>query len=349
METNSIKLLRKELYDLVWSNSMVTLSKRFAISDNGLRKICERMNIPLPGNGHWMKLQFNKKVKVIPLPEDADVDQTVEIKLRQEGTDDDSMDPVKKLAKEINVVVAERLHSPDELVVAAKQVLTAKDKHIHNGTLRTYRDALDINVSPSGIPRALLLFDILIKALRGRGHGIFFKNGETFAKVKGQDLQIKLREQTKRVKGENSWAEYEATGIFYFKIDRYPDKEFKDGTRKLEEKIADIIAWMEIQSDNDNARDEQWRIEEEAERLEEKRVQAIAAERQGEMQRYRELIGAANRWKKAELIREYVASVLAAGGSDPAWVEWARKKADWLDPAVQAEDGLLGRYWEDGK
>ncbi len=60
---------RKELYDLVWSESLLTLCKKYAISDVGLRKICVRMNIPLPKAGHWMKLQFGKKVRVIPFPE----------------------------------------------------------------------------------------------------------------------------------------------------------------------------------------------------------------------------------------------------------------------------------------
>jgi hypothetical protein len=78
--------------------------------------------------------------------------------------------------------------------------------------------------------------------------------------------------------------------------------------------------------------------------LEEERARQITQQREKEMQRYRELVGAANRWKKAELIREYVASFMAAGGADPAWVEWAMKKADWVDPAVQAEGGVLGRY-----
>ena len=26
------------------------------------------------------------------------------------------------------------------------------------------------------------------------------------------------------------------------------------------------------------------------------------------------------------------------------WVEWARKKADWVDPVAQGEDEMLGRY-----
>lgn len=33
-----MELTRKELYDLVWSEPMTTLCKRFGLSDNGLRK-----------------------------------------------------------------------------------------------------------------------------------------------------------------------------------------------------------------------------------------------------------------------------------------------------------------------
>ena len=243
--------------------------------------------------------------------------------------------------------------------------------------MRIYRDALDIHVSRAGVPRALLLMDVLIKALLVRKHGIIFKNGETYATVKGQELQIKLREQTKRVKGQNSWAEYVPTGIFYFKVDRYPGKEFRDGSRKLEEKIAEVIAWLEIQADKDNARDEKWRIEREAEKLEKERLREIAADWEREMERYRELVKEAERWKQAAVIREYVAAVEHAGkvsGEDTVagpiarlpvslsnetetkhsqdlelWVEWARKKADWVDSVVQGTDEVLGRYGEAGK
>ena len=41
-----MELTRKELYDLVWSEPMTTICKRFGLSDNGLRKRCKSMNIP---------------------------------------------------------------------------------------------------------------------------------------------------------------------------------------------------------------------------------------------------------------------------------------------------------------
>lgn len=69
METHeeSKKISRQELYDLVWSKPMTALAKEYNISDNGLRKICKKLDIPLPQLGHWQKLQYGKKVKIIPL------------------------------------------------------------------------------------------------------------------------------------------------------------------------------------------------------------------------------------------------------------------------------------------
>ena len=46
---------------------MLSLSKKYCISDVGLRKICIRMSIPIPQNRHWKKIKFGKKVNQPPL------------------------------------------------------------------------------------------------------------------------------------------------------------------------------------------------------------------------------------------------------------------------------------------
>ena len=63
-----VTLTRKELYDLVWAQPLSRLAKKYKISDNGLRKICKRMNIPIPAMGHWQKIQYGKRVIVTKLP-----------------------------------------------------------------------------------------------------------------------------------------------------------------------------------------------------------------------------------------------------------------------------------------
>lgn len=59
---------RQELYNLVWSEPMRDLAKKYEISDRGLAKACERTNVPVPERGYWNKIQAGKKVTKRDLP-----------------------------------------------------------------------------------------------------------------------------------------------------------------------------------------------------------------------------------------------------------------------------------------
>ncbi len=48
---------REEMYDLVWSTPMRTLTKRFGISDVALRKRCVKAAVPTPPSGYWTQLR----------------------------------------------------------------------------------------------------------------------------------------------------------------------------------------------------------------------------------------------------------------------------------------------------
>jgi hypothetical protein len=50
------RISRRELYDLVWSESITAVAKRFGISDRGLTKVCRRSDIPAPPRGYWAKI-----------------------------------------------------------------------------------------------------------------------------------------------------------------------------------------------------------------------------------------------------------------------------------------------------
>ncbi len=41
-------------------------------------------------------------------------------------------------------------------------------------------------------------------------------------------------------------------------------------------------------------------------------------------------------------IRAYIAAKIATGKASSEWVEWAKAKADWLDPTIRAEDPFFG-------
>ena len=56
------RLNREALYDLVWSEAMMTLSARFQISDVALKKTCARAGIPTSERGYWAKKDAGKDV-----------------------------------------------------------------------------------------------------------------------------------------------------------------------------------------------------------------------------------------------------------------------------------------------
>lgn len=63
---------RQTLYQDVWKTPLTQLSKKFGLSDNGLRKICKAMNIPLPVAGHWAKVAAGHRITPPPLPPEAE-------------------------------------------------------------------------------------------------------------------------------------------------------------------------------------------------------------------------------------------------------------------------------------
>ena len=120
-----VTLTRKELYDLVWSEPLSRLAKRYKISDNGLRKICKRMNIPLPAMGHWQKIQYNKKVTIVKFPEKYDGQD--EILMHEKEPGDIELDsPIAQQrrltrsieeTKDLQLFIPDRMSSrPDSLI-----------------------------------------------------------------------------------------------------------------------------------------------------------------------------------------------------------------------------------------
>ena len=89
-----MELTRKELYDLVWSEPMTTICKRFGLSDNGLRKRCKSMNIHTT-LGYWAKLKYGKQVTPLPF-------QQEETNATQSTTLQEAKEPKVEMEKSVN-------------------------------------------------------------------------------------------------------------------------------------------------------------------------------------------------------------------------------------------------------
>ena len=120
-------LTRKELYELVWSKPFTTLAKEYNYSDNGLRKICKKHNIPTPNAGHWAKLRHGKPSPTKPLPKGDNI--TIDLDIRnEESKETHSNSQLAKIKNELqtsdlNFKVPDRLSSPHPLVLKAKDFL----------------------------------------------------------------------------------------------------------------------------------------------------------------------------------------------------------------------------------
>jgi hypothetical protein len=173
METK--EFTRKELYDLVWSTSLSKLTLQYAFSNEGLKKLCKQFEIPMPDNGYWMKLKFNKvieKPKYNPL---FDVEDKIILTIREDGNlVNIDQSPLTIRTKEIlsdaksPLIVPERLSNPDILI---QNTITFHDKRKNDHYYRHEKiDTVSIYVFPDNYSRALRIMDTFIKLIRYSGH-----------------------------------------------------------------------------------------------------------------------------------------------------------------------------------
>jgi hypothetical protein len=164
----------------------------------------------------------------------------------------------------------------------------------------------------------------------------------------GEDIEMKLIEKNKRVP-DGSWSRKVPTGILYFSgRPNYNEKIWSDGKLKLEDQLSHIIAYLEVKA---LARAEEarlWRIKQE-EKEERDRIQKELEERQElELENFKLLLKKTKRWQQLRLIRGYIDELESKSmqmnlftEEIKEWVQWARAKADWYDPHINAKDELL--------
>lgn len=255
------KLTRKELYNLVWSTSLTALAKNYAISDVGLRKICVKHDIPLPGQGYRAKMQFNVPAGKIKLNKKYSGENEITLRLREEG--DQTLQSLYKLEKDIllkegqKLSVPEILKNPHELIISARKSFAQNPRSQYNEEIpRIPSCNLDIRVTNKLVERALKFMDTLIKVLENRGHKLSVDERKTFVEIYGESIAVSLREKLKRV-NRNSSEDYSSnkydfipSGILSFNVEiSYRTFEWADGKFPLEKKLARIIAKIELQGE----------------------------------------------------------------------------------------------------
>jgi len=361
-----VTLTRKELYDLVWAQPLSRLAKKYKISDNGLRKICKRMNIPIPAMGHWQKIQYGKKVIITKLP--VKYEGKDEITLGEKGEGDINVDsPIvqqRRLiqaienTKDLPLEVPDRVSSrPDKLIRSTLEYYDAIRRYYksHNGTYPDKINVLNIQVQEESRPRAVRLLDTIIKVLKSRKHDVIADHFTTYAKIGDEHVKFRLREKQRvsDVKTSYGGRQYESTGEFVFVIDieSYTRKEIKDGHEPIETKISTIIAMLELEGKRMMEQRIRYEIQRKL-REEQEKIERELKERQDkEAKAFKKLFLQAIRLHQTNIIRNYIQTVEADAMNKgnitkefTQWLAWAEQKVAWYDPMVNGPDPLLNDH-----
>ena len=364
-----MKVSREELYKMVWAEPMMTVCKRFGLTDNGLRKQCKSMEVPTPPVGYWSKLKHGKQTEIIPLPKESACNKQSTDLTENEITLPPPMSRNEIRESEIGsgdtsiFVVPEVLCAKDPIIIDTKEKFRheSENDYLKKNPFKVKTGpTLDISVSEKSIDRSLSIFETIIKASRFRGWAIKVKDNLTYAVINSEEIHIDLTERRKQVPNTvDTYSKYMKvfSGDLHFNIYYgYRDKDtYKDTSHtKLEDKIISIIANLEIRAEKikeERIEDERRRvIRENEERLREEFKQKKKAEKK----EFKSLFLMAERLHKTHILRQYISTFEEFVSRDgeiteeiATKIEWAKAKADWLDPFVSKEDAYLDSYDKD--
>lgn len=356
MERSTIT--RQVLYDLVWRESITSIAKKYALTSRGLKSICENNNIPLPKNGYWSKVKFNKPVIIEKLPEDSSVSQLIELtSSEKEDTISYERSPYTILIQEIEndsnapVIVSDNLTKLDILIQNTQEIFRKQKKE------RFYRDDkvdyVAINVDDANLARALRIMDAFIKLLRCRGHSFRRdrNNCGPHIVIKDVEFSFYLREVQKRIPADKLHysSTYLPTGKLVLKIGQsITAVEWKDGSVKLENQLVKIVAKLELLAEKEILWREECRIAA-IQRAEEERIKKeFLARKDKEIIKIKKLFSDAEKFEKATVYRRFIKATEQKAIEEnnvtselKDWIKWANEKADWFDPFTKREDELL--------
>ncbi|ESU19479.1 hypothetical protein FEDK69T_31510 [Flavobacterium enshiense DK69] len=355
---NTKEFTRNEFYDLVWATPVSKLILEYAISNDGFKKLCKQFEIPMPNSGYWGKLKFNKEVIKENLNANFSGEDKIVLTIREEGNPINvDQTPLTIRTKEIQndikapLTVPDRLYKPDILIQNTKFV-DEKRKTDHY-----YRpeklDTVSIYVEEGNYSRALRIMDAFIKLLRYRGHSFRRDRNNYGPRIVVNDVEFhfSIREKTKRIPSTKLYesSTYVPTGILILKIgESYKAQEWSDGSIKLENQLAKIVAKIELEAQKEL----EWREECRLSRIKREEQEEIRRQfqklRDSELQRTKELFSDAIYHNKARIIREYLNEIESSAlqhdkltAELQEWLKWAKAKADWFDPMIKKEDELL--------
>jgi hypothetical protein len=365
-----LELTRRQLFERIWREPMVKLSREFGLSDRGLAKLCARHRIPVPGRGFWARVASGQNVKRTPLPSPDKGDQIVVIDgtgppVAPEPSPPEVLAQIDFERRPENIInVSEDVVRYHPLVRAARESFAPRKQDYKRGLVSSGPGTLHIRVSPASKVRALRILDALVKACEIRGFEVrssevrasatSAQDAETIVKVNGEDVRLVFEEKCRSVehvptaterkdlaRGSGSWIpkhDIVPTGLLSLQIDPFLSKTtWKDNAKsRLEACLNDVMVAL-VQTAILVVRPE--RLRQEAQQREWKE----RARREGIERHRREILKKAlEEWRYAHSLDDFLAALRTAmmtaeidpdGPSAQAeWLRWVCDYRECVDP-----------------
>src|SRR5882762_282924 len=190
---------RQELYEQVWRFPLRKLAGEYNISDVALTKVCRKLEIPLPGLGHWTKIACGHTIPRPPLPEVKNLPVLIR-QVREPETpvlpeDAPQLERIERLATSATRPVTKAMLA-HPLVEKTRAALTGAHTNTQ-GKLWASQELewLDLRITKDCLARALRIMAALIHLLEQEGFKVVVEKKateSTSAIVYGEKIRFGL-------------------------------------------------------------------------------------------------------------------------------------------------------------
>jgi hypothetical protein len=364
----SIRLSRAELYEHVWKTPLMRLGPQFGITDKGLAKICDRLNVPYPPAGYWLRVNAGKAPKKAALPpaKEGIPDYVIISPTPERSTEELEVEAHFAEALEIfkTVEVCENLRGHHPAVAA---LIAEHDRDFRQAKREQRRwgdsaprvgpltelDHRRHRILNTFLKEASKVEFTVVTAgcLQSGKNRIYFSLEE----YRRQIRRALKPEERPTFNPDQKWTQEKvASGELRFKfltgLWRGAQSVWADSLDvPLENRIRDILATLvtavPFLEQKRVADEEKKRIQIEAEQKRQQEIVRLKIEKN----RWRRVLELSDRWHAANRLRSFVAAVeamgttgdsLPGGRSHEEWLAWVKQRLTVYDPLEAGVDAI---------
>jgi hypothetical protein len=188
---------REQMYELVWQRPVDHLARELGKSGRGLKKMLDRILVPMPGRGEWERMRRGRPVQRPPLPKLDDPDrQRLEFEIpicnRRDqlpahvvGLIEREYDPM------FAIEVPERPARNDRRITVTHQYLLTQVPN-SLGLVLAGPNCWSVEVAPGEVGRSMRIMTAIVRAADRRGWEIRPEDGANVIRLWGQSVAFRL-------------------------------------------------------------------------------------------------------------------------------------------------------------